>query len=57
MNISTSPLEITIVLLLVAAAAVVGGDLSIRGGTLRGLALAAILGLSALVLVVLAGGN
>ncbi len=45
------------VLLIVCGFAIGGGDLSIRGGTLRGLALAAALELSALVLVVLAGGN
>jgi len=57
MNISTSPLEIIVVVLMIAGSAVGGGDLAIRGGTLRGLALAAALELSALALVVLAGGN
>lgn len=44
-----------VILLIVAGCAVGGGDLAIRGGTLRGLALAAVLELSALVLAAMGG--
>jgi hypothetical protein len=44
-----------VVLLIMAGCAVGGGDLAIRGGTLRGLALAAVLGLSAVALAALGG--
>lgn len=57
MTISTSPLEIIVVLLAVAACAVSGGDLAIRGGTLRGLGLSVALGAAAVALVAMFGGR